>query len=843
VEFGIFIKTIQKHIKGLNQVKFTKDLFISANYKLTMITDESIKNWIKGQSSGYQKLYKDEILSEGNVFDDDKFINFLKNRTHTTWKVIQSDFKILSNVYNGLIIDVYTNDVDEFFQSILKQFKEFTGVPYNNSIKQNIPFSEEYKIINTENKHSCTLSIDKLTFYNLTNNYKKKELIKYINNSDLDQELRNDLHCYSEDIFSLYDNIIIDNLLSLEQNSKFLAFSLHSSFQCDRIISILNEYYKDVEFVVFFIDNESYMENNCRLYIKENKKLVHLNKYTVIFFNIEACFGHGCEVCKNINSYCIMLKTPHIGNNPNQIILEMQSQQNTDIAVKTIEFYNNTFTENKLFYKPKFENILNICINKLIQNIKIYNNSYDYRADVEVDKYSDEENQKIITEIKSIYNQEFSLISFYFKYKIESEINGKIYTMLLKTEYSNIAFFLHSYYTNGDIEHINKACDILNNFYLKSKSIIKKIILLILLAELTDSNFFNIDPLILCHKSIYSFLINFQNYNILNYLQYELDTYICSLGKEILFNGDYNVFASSFHEGVDHLLLQYEKHLSVLENNKKLFVNKERQIILLYRQRAVVWEFLGDSSLKANDRKEYYIKWQEDSKNAISLSKNKKVDKEILGCAYLNYASSLTRLSVYKNKIKEQKNMLQDCLENLEMSEKYLNDISANRYLGYMYLHKGDCYEAYFRIDKNIEYCKNIKEASIKANDIFKNTNDDVGKAWSCRLLAKSEFYLTDVNKLSNNFENTYIKVKEALKLFGKTKNANGITSCTRDIYEYFDFLDINNQTNNRIFDLYRKLIENELQAINEVFEMFSIGNEDINNLQFSISELFIEKL
>ena len=124
-DFTAFFRIIHGEITNCTLYELTAKLFEVVNDEL-LITDDMVSNWLKGNNHSYRKQLKD---GRGfKPFNDDKFIEFIKDRTNQTWKDIQLGFSKYS--FEHSVIDYETTDVNVFLKSMVNQFKEIIGYPY-----------------------------------------------------------------------------------------------------------------------------------------------------------------------------------------------------------------------------------------------------------------------------------------------------------------------------------------------------------------------------------------------------------------------------------------------------------------------------------------------------------------------------------------------------------------------------------------------------------------------------------------------------------------------------------------------------------------------------------------
>jgi hypothetical protein len=224
MEFDSFVRIISKGIKGMIQKKFVIEIFEAANNN-TMVTEDTANKWLKGKNHSYEKVFRDMCLY------DNKFIEYLKNRTNTSWKEIQNNFKTQNDMG---IIDCETNDVMVFLESILNQFKEIVGIPYKKKspvmTAQNITLAEQMLEIFTQTIYNFDIAnfievADPTVFLNVDFVEKVECFIKTI-----DRKIKHPFMREKKD--KLYQKII-EFSCELDDYNKYLS--------CKMILSVNNK--------------------------------------------------------------------------------------------------------------------------------------------------------------------------------------------------------------------------------------------------------------------------------------------------------------------------------------------------------------------------------------------------------------------------------------------------------------------------------------------------------------------------------------------------------------------------------------------------------------------------
>ena len=167
--FGELIKTLHEETK-VKQPAFVNELFKTFGIKSSNDKDGKfeglVKNWIAGRNQGYKSLFKGIKINQEN---DDKFVNFLNEMIapSTRIKNVQHTLKKYRNEYPS--INFVTNDSNEFYKSVLVQFKRIVGLlpdGATESIEKNNGSNNMGDVANGANPQHVTPSEKMLEIFN-----------------------------------------------------------------------------------------------------------------------------------------------------------------------------------------------------------------------------------------------------------------------------------------------------------------------------------------------------------------------------------------------------------------------------------------------------------------------------------------------------------------------------------------------------------------------------------------------------------------------------------------------------------------------------------------------------
>ena len=108
---------------GTNQATMVKRFFEKAG-AVGRISDSAAKSWIREKDP--RKCKTSSYFSDETPMQDERLIAFLMEKTSTSWKSLQESFCKLNNAApadEGFCVNVSTQNVDEFYWSLLNQFQ------------------------------------------------------------------------------------------------------------------------------------------------------------------------------------------------------------------------------------------------------------------------------------------------------------------------------------------------------------------------------------------------------------------------------------------------------------------------------------------------------------------------------------------------------------------------------------------------------------------------------------------------------------------------------------------------------------------------------------------------
>ena len=453
-----------------------------------------------------------------------------------------------------------------------------------------------------------------------------------------------------------------------------------------------------------------------------------------------------------------------------------------------------------------------------------------------------------------LLSDEKLLTDYYHTIKSTRQLDFTLQISFNKPEYTEIANNIKDFYLHHNAQKLEAAINaMLDTIKRLNKQEFRSYrYLLVLLSEICVHNIFVIGLDKLLDHNIISELKAISDVCLYHRTLIHINTLILSFEKEMLFCGHYQMIADSYDEVQNILLEKYEKLIQTVScpNLNDLPDDLKADLVLLYRQRCVIWENCGDSTLNKDERIAYYKKWSDDCLEGIKICETFSADQELYGCLYLNYASSLNRLTADDSTNSEE--LLNECLLNLDKAIAHLEKGSADRYLAYGYLHKSDCYEQIILLhsqagsgtDENA-YANNVKEMykyAMMAWGTLQYTTDDIGKSWALRLKAKSEI-------LTANLSKDIKKMKDGLKLFAEairfcklSNHTNGTASCIRDFSLFIELIEESGFTqalSKEIIDAFFA----ETETFASIIKLLKIDLQEVVEVQNQLEAIFIKLL
>ena len=411
-------------------------------------------------------------------------------------------------------------------------------------------------------------------------------------------------------------------------------------------------------------------------------------------------------------------------------------------------------------------------------------------------------------------------------------------------QYSAVIEKIKNFYLNKDSHALTEAISLLEierKSELKRGSHYKQQAILLIIAELVMNNMYSYESDQSTLNRLVEDLHASRAREVIPDYSSQLHTMILSIQKEMIFSGMYQGIANSVQSALNILLVNMSRQIDLLKSSENMRDVILSQLFLLHRQRAVIWEHLGDSTSDYEKRMDYYRSWRDDTLAAINYGKKYESDKEILGCAYLNYASSLNCLAGTHD-IAGKKDSYAECLRNLKIAYDVLRGNSARRYIGYVHLHRADCYSEMYEsgLYDNKEVVMKMNVSSRKAHDIFKDTQDLTGQGWSLRILAKA-IIRSDDECLKVRLVDGLHKLKEALVVATQACVIKEMSRCVKDFSKYLRLID-ENMLSKEMEGLIKQIFSAELKAFVTIVRDVDIDYSDIFAVQDSL-KLIMNKL
>lgn len=456
---------------------------------------------------------------------------------------------------------------------------------------------------------------------------------------------------------------------------------------------------------------------------------------------------------------------------------------------------------------------------------------------------------KLITaKHETLLKHEHCLFKYYQSLKFGEALDKEETKILFASKYSTLAYKLKEYYSKHTVSLLTEFLNELLQAAISEKengSFAKYEFLMYIVSEIYLHNIFVLDHSFMENTDIYSVIVSLQNEEYIDIIKNKFSVLLCAYRKEMYFSGHSNTIGETAEVALKSILRDFEELINKLigckENGAYYY---QRDLVFLYRQRGVIYEHAGDSSLNAKERKSFYVKWKNDCELALQEAEEIVCDKEIIGCVYLNLASAINRLSSGE---KNRTPFLNECLRNLDIALEMFKNNSADRYIAYCYLHKSDCYEAMLptmsfdsleKIDNDTQnIIKEIRSNSTRALNLFKNTSDYVAKCWSMRLSVKGRILSSTKETLKQNIGTAFRMLRDALQYCHASQYVNGMAACVRDFTHYIEIIQKEN-----LYDELREEILNtffeEISVFACILKLLKLEKDDCLNLQKQMESL-----
>lgn len=651
---------------------------------------------------------------------------------------------------------------------------------------------------------------------------------------------------YARELFGFYNiEALYSYLKRLAPNTDFLVIRLFSHYMLDNFID-LSEITKigNLDYILFITDGSTSKPND--LIDVSAQKTIHLDKeVTISYQNAKLLLlPQGEDMCP---TSCARFELE--GSKPfNPEVIAQEGDE--DLPVTCLELSGNKYSTRTEYCEIEDVDFLSFIVHTVADKFAKESwmdpdtsNYFKYQFTERFDVLNETERfDKIYRRLVSDENE---INRVYKTFKSTGSFDNRDDSDNDEFRYRVIINKVREFCLNKNQSAISEAIALLDyerRVEINAGSHYRQEALLLIMAELIVNNVFIFDSDPIAQYNIIEELRNIASREVIpDYVNY-IHTIILALEKEQIFVGSYQGIAESLPAANMIVLNLMTKQIEMLmqkEEHREIVVS---QLFLLFRQRAVIWEHLGDTTSDCAERIKYYKLWMNDSLNAINYGSSFDSHREILGCAYLNYASALNRLAKTNDSEEKIRKSYSDCLKNLETAYSVLRGTSARRYLGYVYLHRSDCYSAMMDsgMYDNSEIISSMNVASRKAQEIFKETNDPIGRGWSMRLLAKAIIYSEDTD-IKTRVIDGLNKLKIALEIDSKACVVKEISNCIHDFTIYMKMIDENMLSGN-MGGLITQIFSVELEAFTAVVKNVGVRYEDISPVQTSLSAI-LDKL
>lgn len=641
-------------------------------------------------------------------------------------------------------------------------------------------------------------------------------ICSYLKQSDAGETIFRKL---KEDITAFESLAVRDILFKTEDLSEDFVIVRTNDPQC--LANFLAEQSQTASFKLLLVNYDSteavLLINNSAIPVPDMNDLAVIFKNTAIAIN--AIENNDINVMEIITGDC-KIEMPHSSYNMYGRVPVMTCELGENNWKETFTDYHNT---QFCYY------ILNTLYQRIIfENSKVRSDLFDDMdlCSMELMTQFDQtdcELRLIAAKCETLLKNENYLHKYYLSIKFCEPLDKEDPKKLFASRYSTLAYKLKEYYLKHSPElliefltELLKTADVEK----KSGSYSKYEFLNFVVAEIYLHNIFVFDRSFIKNEEIHATLSALQEEEYVEIVKNKLDVLICAFRKEMYFSGDFRSLGDDADAVQKSVLNDFDRLINrLLACKQKGADYYQRDLVLLYRQRSVIFEHCGDSSLNTQERKNFYGMWKRDCELALKEAEGIVCDKEIIGCVYLNLASAINRLSSGEA---DRINSLNECLRYLDAALDMFKNNSADRYIAYGYLHKGDCYEAMLQdvtfesldnIDpKTQNIIREIRANSTRALNLFKNTSDYIAKCWSMRLSLKGRILSSTKATLSQNIENAFRMLREALQYCRTSQYVNGMAACVRDFTLYIEIIQREN--------LYSELRE---EILNTFFEEISV--------------------
>ena len=686
-------------------------------------------------------------------------------------------------------------------------------------------------------------ALSSVRYIDMTNLEVGRKIVSCINR--LEQSERDYWTSYAMELFGFYNVLsIFDYIRLLSESTNVLVIRLYRHYILNFMVKASEiKPIGDLEYLILVADDNSGgkdviidLRNRRFLVNDEDTTLQYENGVIRISANQSQSSKNRVVISSGEHGYDQMLTPPQEGDE--------------DIPTLLVRIDHNDIRSECVYVDVQKSDFLSFIVhsivNKLIGEQWIDKDTAKYFDYIFTESY---DKNRVLMQFDQLYKKliatENSIITQYSAFKRTGTFASGQNNINENHRYAAVIEKIKGFYLNKDAHSLIDAISLLEmerKVELQRGSHYKQQAILLIISELVMNNMYSYEN----DQSVLNCLVKdlqaSRSREVIPDYGNQLYTMMLSIQKEMIFSGMYESVSISMQSALSIILSNMTKHINLL---KELADNREvvvSQLFLLYRQRAVIWEHLGDASSDYVKRMDCYRSWRDDTLAAINFGKSYESDKEILGCAYLNYASALNRLTVTIDTDDGKKKSYAECLENLNVAYRILRGNCARRYIGYVHLHRADCYSEMYEsgLYDNTEVVRQMDLSSRKALDIFNETQDLLGRGWALRILVKA-IIRTEGKDLKVRLVDGLNKLKAALVVNTQASVVKEISHCVKDFSEYLRMIEVN-KLSDEMEGLIKQIFSAELKAFVMVVRDVDLDHSDIFSVQGAL-RLIMDKL
>jgi hypothetical protein len=140
---------------------------------------------------------------------------------------------------------------------------------------------------------------------------------------------------------------------------------------------------------------------------------------------------------------------------------------------------------------------------------------------------------------------------------------------------------------------------------------------------------------------------------------------------------------------------------------------------------------------------------------------------------------------------------------------------------------------------KMSDVVREIRRNSTRALNLFKNTTDDVAKAWSTRLFVKGKI-LSSSDAVYENMKSGLKRLRDALKHCKSANYVNGMAACVRDFTFYSTMAEQRGLIDELCDDISKTFFE-EMSVFASIIKLLKLDIEDITEVQNQTEKIVLK--